>query len=394
MAHYALEAADRVADEGISVEVVDLRTLRPLDKETVLDSVRKTGKCLVVYEDNRFGGYGAEVAAIVAEEAFDYLDGPVTRIAGPDVPGRARTTTSSRTGSWSARRRSPPGSGSSPPTEARARGAGVAAPGIARSVPRPPRAGRGLRPAVPAPPGRHEARVVRRREPRQGRRRGSRCCRCTTTRSCSTASRRPSRSARRARPCSRSRRSTRRSSRSSRRSSAGRTPGIRPSPAATPEGRHDHTGRDDRRPRLPRRGQCGRHGRNGRADRARFHPPLRGRGSRRGRGAGGVRRITRTAFPDFRYDLEELLLVDGGSAVVARWTMRGTHRGRFFGVEGTGRGVRVARPEPPPDRRTAGSSRTGSTATTSDRCGSSASRWSRPRSHRREHRLRGGPRAA
>ena len=89
MAHYALEAADRVAEEGISVEVVDLRTLRPLDKETVLDSVRKTGKCLVVYEDNRFGGYGAEVAAIVAEEAFDYLDGPVTRIAGPDVPGRA-----------------------------------------------------------------------------------------------------------------------------------------------------------------------------------------------------------------------------------------------------------------------------------------------------------------
>jgi 2-oxoisovalerate dehydrogenase E1 component beta subunit len=87
MAHYALEAADAVADEGISVEVVDLRTLRPLDKETLLDSVRKTGKCLIVYEDNRFGGYGAEISAIVAEEAFDYLDGPVTRIAGPDVPG-------------------------------------------------------------------------------------------------------------------------------------------------------------------------------------------------------------------------------------------------------------------------------------------------------------------
>jgi len=87
MAHYALEAADVVADEGISVEVVDLRTLRPIDKETLLTSVRKTGKCLVVYEDNRFGGYGAEVSAIVAEEAFDYLDGPVTRIAGPDVPG-------------------------------------------------------------------------------------------------------------------------------------------------------------------------------------------------------------------------------------------------------------------------------------------------------------------
>ena len=87
MAHYALEAADVVADEGISVEVVDLRTLRPIDKETLLTSVRKTGKCLVAYEDNRFGGYGAEVSAIVAEEAFDYLDGPVTRIAGPDVPG-------------------------------------------------------------------------------------------------------------------------------------------------------------------------------------------------------------------------------------------------------------------------------------------------------------------
>src|ERR687898_2785353 len=87
MAHYALEAADVVADEGISVEVVDLRTLRPLDKETVLSSVRKTGKCLVVYEDNRFLGYGAEICSIIAEEAFDYLDGPVTRIAGPDVPG-------------------------------------------------------------------------------------------------------------------------------------------------------------------------------------------------------------------------------------------------------------------------------------------------------------------
>src|SRR5207302_484060 len=59
MAHYALEAADIVAEEDISVEVVDLRTLRPLDKETVLSSVKKTGKCLIVYEDNRFLGYGA-----------------------------------------------------------------------------------------------------------------------------------------------------------------------------------------------------------------------------------------------------------------------------------------------------------------------------------------------
>ena len=87
MAHYALEAADRAAEEGLSVEVVDVRTLRPLDRDTLLSSVKKTGKCLVVYEDNKFGGYGAEIAAIVGEEAFDYLDGPVTRVAGPDVPG-------------------------------------------------------------------------------------------------------------------------------------------------------------------------------------------------------------------------------------------------------------------------------------------------------------------
>jgi 2-oxoisovalerate dehydrogenase E1 component beta subunit len=65
---------------------VDLRTLRPLDKDTVLDSVRKTGKALIVHEDNKFGGIGGEVAAIISEEAFDYLDGPVTRLAGPEVP--------------------------------------------------------------------------------------------------------------------------------------------------------------------------------------------------------------------------------------------------------------------------------------------------------------------
>jgi len=87
MAHYSLEAAELVAGEGIGVEVIDLRTLRPLDTETILGSVKKTGKCVIVYEDNRFGGYGAEVAAVLAEEAFDYLDAPVVRVAGPDVPG-------------------------------------------------------------------------------------------------------------------------------------------------------------------------------------------------------------------------------------------------------------------------------------------------------------------
>lgn len=86
MTYYSLEAAEAVAKDDIDVEVVDLRTLTPLDKETVLTSVRKTGKALVVYEDNLTGGFGAEVAAIIAQEAFDYLDGPVTRLAGPDVP--------------------------------------------------------------------------------------------------------------------------------------------------------------------------------------------------------------------------------------------------------------------------------------------------------------------
>ncbi len=86
MHHYCLQAADILADEGIDVEVVDLRTLLPLDKETVLGSVRKTGKALIVYEDNLTGGYGAEIAAIIAAEAFTDLDAPVRRLAGPDVP--------------------------------------------------------------------------------------------------------------------------------------------------------------------------------------------------------------------------------------------------------------------------------------------------------------------
>jgi len=87
MANYALEAAEIADSEGTSVEVVDLRTLRPLDTDTILHSVRKTGRAVVVYEDNRFGGYGAEICAILAEEAFDHLDAPVTRVAGPEVPG-------------------------------------------------------------------------------------------------------------------------------------------------------------------------------------------------------------------------------------------------------------------------------------------------------------------
>jgi 2-oxoisovalerate dehydrogenase E1 component beta subunit len=86
MTHYCLDAANRLASEGVSVEVVDLRTLAPLDRETILESVRRTGKALVVHEDNLTGGFGAEVAAIISEHAFDDLDGPVVRVAAPDVP--------------------------------------------------------------------------------------------------------------------------------------------------------------------------------------------------------------------------------------------------------------------------------------------------------------------
>ena len=86
MHHYALEAAERVAEEGIDAEVVDLMTLKPVDRDTILASVTKTGKALIVHEDNLTVGYGAEIAAILVEEAFAYLDAPVRRLTGPDVP--------------------------------------------------------------------------------------------------------------------------------------------------------------------------------------------------------------------------------------------------------------------------------------------------------------------
>ncbi len=86
MLHESLRAAEQVAGEAIDAEVIDLRTLRPLDVETILESVRKTSKAMIVYEDNRFMGFGAEVSAIIAEEAFEALDGPIVRIASLDVP--------------------------------------------------------------------------------------------------------------------------------------------------------------------------------------------------------------------------------------------------------------------------------------------------------------------
>jgi 2-oxoisovalerate dehydrogenase E1 component beta subunit len=86
MTHYCLEAAEELGAAGVSVEVVDLKTLAPLDRQTILESVRKTGKAMVVYEDNLTGGFGGEVAAIIAEHAFGDLDGPVVRVAAPDIP--------------------------------------------------------------------------------------------------------------------------------------------------------------------------------------------------------------------------------------------------------------------------------------------------------------------
>jgi 2-oxoisovalerate dehydrogenase E1 component beta subunit len=85
--HTCLEAAARLeSDEGISVEVVDVRTLAPLDVVTILDSVRKTGKAIVVYEDNRTYGAGAEIVSTIAEQAMFDLDAPIVRVGGPDIP--------------------------------------------------------------------------------------------------------------------------------------------------------------------------------------------------------------------------------------------------------------------------------------------------------------------
>jgi len=86
MLHHCLEAARTVAAENISVEVLDLRTIRPLDKEAVLTSVKKTSRLIIVHEDTKLFGIGAEVSALVAEEGFDFLDAPIMRIAGPEIP--------------------------------------------------------------------------------------------------------------------------------------------------------------------------------------------------------------------------------------------------------------------------------------------------------------------
>src|SRR5918912_359365 len=86
MVHTAAEAAQQLESDGVSVEIVDLRSVMPWDKAAVLESVRKTSKVLVLHEDTRTGGFGAEIAASIAEEAFEDLDAPVKRIAAPDTP--------------------------------------------------------------------------------------------------------------------------------------------------------------------------------------------------------------------------------------------------------------------------------------------------------------------
>ena len=86
MVHYALDAAEKLSKEGIEAEVIDLRTLVPLDREAVITSIKKTHKLLVVDEDYLGFGLSGEIAAIAAEEAFEYLDAPVKRLAVPNVP--------------------------------------------------------------------------------------------------------------------------------------------------------------------------------------------------------------------------------------------------------------------------------------------------------------------
>ena len=92
MVYTSLEAADRLAERGVEAEVIDLRTLQPLDTETIVQSVEKTNRVIIVEENWRTGGFSAEIASTVQEAAFDYLDGPVGRVSGQDVPAPYNAT--------------------------------------------------------------------------------------------------------------------------------------------------------------------------------------------------------------------------------------------------------------------------------------------------------------
>ena len=86
MVHRALAAAGRLQEQGISVEVIDLRTLVPLDTQAIIRSVEKTGRLVIMSEEPKTGSLAAEIAAVVAEEAFDSLDAPIKRVCAPDTP--------------------------------------------------------------------------------------------------------------------------------------------------------------------------------------------------------------------------------------------------------------------------------------------------------------------
>jgi 2-oxoisovalerate dehydrogenase E1 component beta subunit len=86
MLHVALEAAETLAKEGIELEVVDLRTLQPLDREALSNTVKKTNKVIILHEDTRTAGIAGEITAVINEDAFDWLDAPVVRIASLDTP--------------------------------------------------------------------------------------------------------------------------------------------------------------------------------------------------------------------------------------------------------------------------------------------------------------------
>ncbi len=86
MVHKALKAAENLAKDGIDAEVLDPRSLSPLDKESILTSVEKTGRVVIIHEANRTNGFGAEIAAMIADEGFDLLNAPIKRVTAPDTP--------------------------------------------------------------------------------------------------------------------------------------------------------------------------------------------------------------------------------------------------------------------------------------------------------------------
>ncbi|HWP42144.1 MAG TPA: transketolase C-terminal domain-containing protein, partial [Blastocatellia bacterium] len=86
MVYTALEAAERLEQDGIDAEVIDLRTLQPFDREAIVESVRKTSKAIILHEATRTGGMAGEITAVINEEAFEYLDGPVMRVTAIDTP--------------------------------------------------------------------------------------------------------------------------------------------------------------------------------------------------------------------------------------------------------------------------------------------------------------------